>query len=57
MGVLLKYNHFWVDVTKTKHGINLRQRADAILSKQNIVLVKMILLDKVFIIITIQFDM
>ena len=36
MGVLLKYNHFWVDVTKTKHGVNLFQSSDAILSKQNI---------------------
>ena len=46
-----------MDVTKTKHGINPRQRADSILPEQNIVLIKMILLDKVLIIITIQFDM
>ena len=57
MGGLLKYNHFWVDVTKTKHRIKLWQDADAILSEQKTVLVKIILLDKVLIIITIQFDM
>ena len=37
MGILLDYNHFGVDVTKTKHGINLRQHTDSMLSKQNII--------------------
>ena len=47
-GVLLKYNHFWLDITKAKHEINLRHSADSMSSKQNIVMVKIIFFDKVF---------
>ena len=36
MGMLLKYNPFGVNVIKTKYGMNLRQRADTMLSKQNV---------------------
>ena len=35
MGMLLKYNRFGVNVTKTKHAIKLHQRPDSMLSKQS----------------------
>ena len=36
MGMLLKYNSLGVNATKTKHGINIRQSSDNMLSEKNI---------------------
>ena len=48
MDILLKQNHFGVDVTKTKHGINLRQNTDTKLSKQKNLWYKIIFFNDFF---------